>query len=120
VVLTSNANRELSEALRRRCLYLHLDYPTPERERDILLERVPDLPVNLAEQVARAAATLRELELRKAPSLAESIDWARTLLALGVGELDGAAVSATLGVVLKHVADHARAIKELDLPTGTE
>jgi MoxR-like ATPase len=120
VVLTSNANRELSEALKRRCLYLHLDYPTPERERDILLERVPDLPVNLAEQVARAAATLRELELRKAPSLAESIDWARTLLALGVGELDGAAVSATLGVVLKHVADHARAIKELDLPTGTE
>jgi MoxR-like ATPase len=120
VVLTSNANRELSEALRRRCLYLHLDYPPPERERDILLERVPDLPAKLAEQVARAAATLRELELRKAPSLAESIDWARTLLALGVDELDGAAVSATLGVVLKHVADHARAVKELDLPTGTD
>jgi MoxR-like ATPase len=116
VVLTSNANRELSEALRRRCLYLHLDYPAPERERDILLERVPNLPATLAEQIARTAATLRDLELRKAPSLAESIDWARTLLALGIDDLDGAAVSATLGVVLKHVADQARAARELELP----
>ena len=116
VVLTSNANRELSEALKRRCLYLYIDYPTPERERDILLERVPALERDLAEQVARAAATLRALDLRKAPSLAESIDWARTLLALGVDTLDGAAVAGTLGVVLKHTADHARAIKELDLP----
>jgi len=116
VVLTSNANRELSEALKRRCLYLYIDYPTPERERDILLERVPTLERDLAEQVARAAATLRALDLRKAPSLAESIDWARTLLALGVDTLDGAAVAGTLGVVLKHTADHARAIKELDLP----
>ncbi|HEY2300084.1 MAG TPA: MoxR family ATPase [Jatrophihabitans sp.] len=117
VVLTSNANRELSEALKRRCLYLYIDYPTPERERDILLERVPNLERDLAEQLARAAATLRALDLRKAPSLAESIDWARTLLALGVDTLDGAAVAETLGVVLKHSADHARAIKELDLPT---
>jgi MoxR-like ATPase len=116
VVLTSNANRELSEALKRRCLYLYLDYPSPERERDILLERVPGLAGELAEQVARAAATLRALELRKSPSLAESIDWARTLLALGIDELDGTAVAATLGVVLKHAADHARAVKELDLP----
>ena len=116
VVLTSNANRELSEALKRRCLYLYIDYPTPERERDILLERVPTLERDLAEQVARAAATLRALDLRKAPSLAESIDWARTLLALGVDTLDGAAVAGTLGVVLKHAADHVRAIKELDLP----
>jgi MoxR-like ATPase len=120
VVLTSNANRELSEALKRRCLYLHLDYPTPERERDILLERVPGLRRDLAEQVARAAATLRALELRKSPSLAESIDWARTLLALGIDDLDGAAVAATLGVVLKHVADHTRAVKELDLPAPAD
>ena len=116
VVLTSNANRELSEALKRRCLYLYIDYPTPDRERDILLERVPDLERGLAEQVARAAATLRALDLRKSPSLAESIDWARTLLALEVDTLDSAAVATTLGVVLKHTADHARAIKELDLP----
>lgn len=118
VVLTSNANRELSEALKRRCLYLYLDYPSPERERDILLERVPGLAADLAEQVARVAATLRALELRKAPSLAESIDWARTLLALGMERLDGEAVASTLGVVLKHAADHARARKELDLPAA--
>jgi MoxR-like ATPase len=116
VVLTSNANRELSEALKRRCLYLYIDYPSQERERDILLERVPGLERSLAEQVSRAAATLRELELRKSPSLAESIDWARTLLALGIDELDTTALASTLGVVLKHAADHARAIKELDLP----
>jgi MoxR-like ATPase len=116
VVLTSNATRELSEALKRRCLYLHLDYPSPERERDILLERVPGLEADLAEQVARTAATLRDLELRKAPSIAESIDWARTLLALGVDRLDETAVAATLGVVLKHVADHSQAAKELGLP----
>jgi len=116
VVLTSNANRELSEALKRRCLYLFIDYPTQDRERDILLERVPGLERGLAEQVAQAAATLRSLELRKAPSLAESIDWARTLLVLGVDHLDAAAVATTLGVVLKHAADHTKAIKELDLP----
>jgi MoxR-like ATPase len=120
VLLTSNANRELSEALKRRCLYLYVDYPSPDRERDILLERVPGLERDLAEQVARAAATLRALELRKSPSLAESIDWARTLLALGVDTLDDAAMATTLGAVLKHVADHTRAIKELDLPAVTE
>jgi MoxR-like ATPase len=120
VVLTSNANRELSEALKRRCLYLHIDYPSQDRERDILLERVPGLERDLAEQVARAAAMLRALDLRKPPSLAESIDWARTLLALGIDRLDEAAVAATLGVVLKHVADHRRAVKELDLPAVPE
>jgi MoxR-like ATPase len=120
VVLTSNANRELSEALKRRCLYLHLDYPSAERERDILLERVPGLEPALAEQVARTATTLRQLELRKSPSIAESIDWARTLLALGIDQLDDAALAGTLGVVLKHPADHTRAIKELDLPAVRE
>ncbi len=117
VVLTSNANRELSEALKRRCLYLYLDYPPPERERDIVLERVPGIERELAEQIARAAATLRTLELRKLPSLAESIDWARTLLALGLDQLDETATAMTLGVVLKHASDHERAIKELGLPS---
>jgi MoxR-like ATPase len=116
VVLTSNANRELSEALKRRCLYLYLDYPSPQREREILLERVPDLPETLAEQVARAAAALRSLELKKAPSLAETIDWARTLVVLGADRLDEQVLSETLGVVLKHASDHARAAAELDLP----
>ncbi|MFD1935810.1 MULTISPECIES: AAA family ATPase [Nonomuraea] len=115
VVLTSNATRELSEALKRRCLYLHIEYPTPERERDIVLAQVPTLPVDLAEQLARTVATLRELELKKAPSVAETVDWARTLLALGREELDGETVSGTLGVVLKHASDQARARKELGL-----
>jgi len=116
VVVTSNATRELSEALKRRCLYLHLDYPRPERERDIVLAQVPGIEAELAEQLVRTAATLRTLELKKAPSVAESIDWARTLLSLGVGTLDEEAIARTLGVVLKHHSDHARAAKELGLP----
>jgi MoxR-like ATPase len=116
VVLTSNATRELSEALKRRCLYLHLDYPGPERERDILLAQVPGLPVSIAEQLARTVATLRGLELKKSPSIAETIDWAHTLLALGRAELDEALIGETLGVVLKHNSDHLRAAKELKLP----
>ena len=116
VVVTSNATRELSEALKRRCLYLHLDYPTPEREREIVLAQVPELAPALAEQLVRTAATLRTLELKKSPSVAESIDWARTLLALGIGDLDEAAIAQTLGVVLKHNTDHARASAELGLP----
>jgi MoxR-like ATPase len=118
VVITSNATRELSEALKRRCLYLHLDYPSPEREREIVLSRVPEIETELAEQLVRTAATLRALELKKAPSVAESIDWARTLLALGIGTLDEAAIARTLGAVLKHRSDHERAAKELGLPDG--
>ncbi|MFJ2031598.1 AAA family ATPase [Streptosporangium sp. NPDC087985] len=115
VVLTSNATRELSEALKRRCLYLHLEYPTPERERDIVLAQVPAIEAGLAEQLARTVATLRTLELKKAPSIAETVDWANTLLALGRTDLDAATVGATLGVVLKHASDQTRARKELAL-----
>jgi MoxR-like ATPase len=115
VVLTSNATRELSEALKRRCLFLHMDYPDAEREKAIVLRRVPEVPEALAEQLVRTIRTLRALELKKSPSIAESIDWARTLLALGVDTLDEAAVGQTLGVVLKHSSDHARAVKELGL-----
>ncbi|GIH26154.1 hypothetical protein Aph01nite_44640 [Acrocarpospora phusangensis] len=115
VVLTSNATRELSEALKRRCLYLHLGYPTPERERDIVLAQVPGLAGNLAEQLARTVATLRSLELKKSPSIAETIDWGHTLLALGRAELTGDTITETLGVVLKHHSDQARAVKELGL-----
>ncbi|MFG3442630.1 AAA family ATPase [Nonomuraea sp. NPDC047897] len=118
VVLTSNATRELSEALKRRCLYLHIEYPTPERERDIVLSQVPTIRAALAEQLARTVATLRALELKKAPSVAETVDWANTLLALGRDELDEATVAGTLGVVLKHASDQTRAVKELGLPTA--
>jgi MoxR-like ATPase len=113
VVLTSNATRELSEALKRRCLYLHLDYPAPERERDIVLAQVPGIEETLVTKLVRLVATLRALEIKKPPSIAETIDWARTLVALGLDDLDEQAVSATLGVVLKHVSDQERARKEL-------
>ncbi|HVK21779.1 MAG TPA: MoxR family ATPase [Actinokineospora sp.] len=115
VVLTSNASRELSEALRRRCLYLHVGYPTVERERDIVLRRVPGLADALAERLVGVVAGLRTLELKKAPSIAETIDWARTLVALGVATVDEQTISDTLGVLLKHVSDHERAAKELGL-----
>ena len=117
VFLTSNNTRELSEALKRRCLYLHLDYPTQEREREIVRAQVPGLEAALSEQLVRTIATLRTLELKKAPSVAETIDWARTLLALGIDDLDEAAIARTLGVVLKHHSDHVRAARELDLKT---
>ncbi|WP_375476101.1 AAA family ATPase [uncultured Jatrophihabitans sp.] len=116
VVITSNATRELSEALKRRCLYLYLDYPGPERERDIVLAQVPSIATDLVEQVVRTVATLRALELKKSPSVAETIDWARTLVALGIDDLDEAAIGRTLGVVLKHNSDLARAAKDLGLP----
>jgi MoxR-like ATPase len=115
VVLTSNATRELSEALKRRCLFLHVDYPDAEREKAIVLARVPEVPPALAEQLVRTVRTLRALELKKSPSIAESIDWARTLLALGLDTLDEETVGQTLGVVLKHASDHTRAAKELGL-----
>ena len=115
VFLTSNATRELSEALKRRCLYLHLDYPDAEREKAIVLSRVPEVAEKLAEQLVRTVRALRSLELKKSPSISESIDWARTLVALGLDTLDEAAMKDTLGVVLKHASDHERAITQLKL-----
>ena len=115
VVLTSNATRDLSEALRRRCLYLHLDYPDPERERDILLARAPEVPEALAEQVARAVAAVRRLELAKPPSIAESLDWARTLVAMGAATLDEAIVPSSLTALVKTNADREKVLKGLKL-----
>jgi MoxR-like ATPase len=115
VVLTSNATRELSEALKRRCLYLHLDFPDAELERRIVLSRVPELPESLAEALVRTVGVLRGLELRKYPSVAETVDWARTLLALGLDTLGDDAVRATLGVALKHQSDIVLAAAELRL-----
>jgi MoxR-like ATPase len=113
VFLTSNGTRDLSEALKRRCLYLHLDYPTVEREREIVLARVPALPAHLAGEVARIVRSLRLLDLRKPPSVSETLDWARTLVILGVSELDAAVTESTLHVLLKHRADIAAAAREL-------
>jgi MoxR-like ATPase len=115
VVLTSNATRELSEALKRRCLYLHLDYPSAEREKAIVTAQVPDLEDRVAAQVVATVGRLRDLDLKKAPSIAESVDWARTLVALQIKDLDASAVDETLGVVLKHASDQARAVRELRL-----
>jgi MoxR-like ATPase len=115
VFLTSNATRELSEALKRRCLYLHLDYPSAEREKAIVLSRVPEIAEQLAGSLVSTVRALRAMELKKSPSISESIDWARTLLALGLDTLDEEAVRTTLGVVLKHASDHDRATTQLKL-----
>jgi MoxR-like ATPase len=113
VFLTSNNTRELSEALKRRCLYLHIDYPDLERERDIVRARVPGISEELADQVARIVRSLRTLELRKAPSVSETLDWARTLVLLGVETIDAAGAKDTLHILLKYQADIDRASKEL-------
>jgi MoxR-like ATPase len=109
VVLTSNRARELSEALKRRCLYLWLDFPGIEKEREIVALKVPDLDPRLQQQVARFVNALRKLDLRKAPSIAETLDWARALRALGIKELDLAALRQTLNLVLKHEEDLLKA-----------
>jgi MoxR-like ATPase len=113
VFLTSNNTRELSEALKRRCLYLHLDYPSLEREREIILTRVPGIGAELADQIARIVRSLRTLELKKYPSVSETLDWARTLVVLGVETIDAERAKATLHVLLKYRSDLERASKEL-------
>lgn len=115
VVLTSNATRELSEALKRRCLFLHIDFPDADLERRILLSRVPELPEHLASELVRIIGVLRGMQLKKLPSVAETIDWGRTVLALGMDTIDDATIAATLGVVLKHQSDQQRAAGELRL-----
>jgi len=118
VVLTSNNTRELSEALKRRCLFLHITYPTAERERDILLARVPGLPERLATRIAEVVRSLRELPVRKAPSVSESIDWARTLLALGIEDVDAGVTADTINVLLKYQTDIDKALVTLGAPPG--
>jgi MoxR-like ATPase len=113
VFLTSNNTRELSEALKRRCLFLHIDYPDTERERAILNARVPDLSQHLAGQVAKVARSIRSLDLKKSPSVSETIDWARTLIALSVEDVDESVLGDTLHVLLKYQTDIEKAAKEL-------
>jgi len=110
VVLTSNRTREVHDALKRRCLYHWLEHPALAREVAILRRRLPDLSPRLAEQVASAVRKLRTVELLKPPGVAESIDWAEALTALGRSELDAAAAAATLGAVLKYREDSQRVV----------
>lgn len=114
VFLTSNNTRELSEALKRRCLFLHLDYPDMEREKEIVLTRVPDITENLADQIARIVRSIRQLELKKAPSVSETIDWARTLIILGIEQITEEDALATSNILLKYRSDIDKVAKEFN------
>lgn len=113
VFLTSNNTRELSEALKRRCLFLHIDYPDLEREKQIVLTKVAGISENLAEQIARVVRSIRQLELKKAPSVSETLDWARTLVLLGIENIDVEQAKETLHILLKYQSDIEKAAKEL-------
>jgi MoxR-like ATPase len=113
VFLTSNNTRELSEALKRRCLFLHIDYPDLAREKEIVLTRVPGITEALADQVVRIVRSIRNLDLKKAPSVSETIDWARTLLLLGIHNVDAATATDTLNILLKYQTDIEKAAKDL-------
>jgi MoxR-like ATPase len=105
VVLTSNNSRELTEALKRRCLYLWLDYPEVERELEIVRLHAPELDEALARRVVEVVHMVRELDLKKPPSIAESIDWARALLLLGADDIDAETFAATMSIIVKHRTD---------------
>ncbi len=112
VFLTSNNTRELSEALKRRCLFLHLDYPSMEREKEIVLTKVPDISENLADQVSRIVRSIRQLELKKHPSVSETLDWARTLVLLGIDTVEEKHAVETVHILLKYRSDIEKAIKD--------
>ncbi len=112
VFLTSNNTRELSEALKRRCLFLHLDYPTMEREKEIVLTKVPDINEHLADQVARIVRSIRNMELKKHPSVSETIDWARTLVILGKDSVSEEDAKQTVNILLKYQSDIEKASKD--------
>jgi MoxR-like ATPase len=115
VFLTSNNTRELSEALKRRCLYLHVDYPELEREKEIVLTKVEGVTDHLADQIARIVRSIRTIELKKAPSVSETLDWARTLVLLGIDTIDAEQAKETLHILLKYKTDIAKATKELSV-----
>jgi MoxR-like ATPase len=113
VVLTSNNTRELSEALKRRALYLYIDYPSLESELNIVRMRVPDLAPAIARQCVEIVQRLRQLELKKSPSVAETVDWAKALVAINARHLDDKTLNDTLTVILKHESDIQRARRAL-------
>jgi MoxR-like ATPase len=112
VFLTSNNTRELSEALKRRCLFLHIDYPEMDREKEIILSKVTGATESLADEIARIVRSIRQLELKKAPSVSETLDWARTLMLLGVEQVDAETATKTSNILLKYQSDIAKVAKE--------
>ena len=112
VFLTSNSTRELSEALKRRCLYLYIDYPDLDRERQIIESKVEGINENLADQVARIVRSVRQLDLKKHPSVSETLDWARTLVLLGIDKVDAQTATDTVNILLKYRTDIDKAVKE--------
>ena len=121
VFLTSNGTRELSEALKRRCLYLYIDYPDLEREREIINAKIPGMDENLADQIARIVRSIRQLDLKKHPSVSETLDWAKTLLLLGIEKIDADVATETANVLLKYRSDIEKATKEFaDIPDSIE
>lgn len=119
VVLTSNNTRELSEALKRRCLYLFIDYPSVQEELAVVRLKVPDLNPKLAQQAVEFVHRLRNAEMRKSPSISETLDWANALVALNAKSLDKATLEDTLSVLIKHEADLQKARRQLIAPTQT-
>jgi MoxR-like ATPase len=115
IFLTSNGFRDLSEALKRRCLFLHLSYPAPEREREIIAARVPALPGALAAEAVNVVNGLRRMDLKKAPSVSETLDWARSLVLRGAAGIDRREIQRGLPVLLKHQADITAARDHPDL-----
>lgn len=109
VLLTSNNTRELSEALKRRCLYIFVDYPTIKEELDIVRVKVPDLSPELAKQAVELVHQLRDLDLKKSPSISETLDWARALVAMNSDHLDEETINNSMSVLLKHGSDIAKA-----------
>ena len=121
VFLTSNGTRELSEALKRRCLYLYIDYPDLHREREIINAKIPGMDENLADQIARIVRSIRQLDLKKHPSVSETLDWAKTLLLLGIEKIDADVATDTVNVLLKYRSDIEKAVKEFaDNPNAIE
>ena len=108
VILTSNRTRELNDALKRRCLYLWIDYPTPEKEREIVLRRIPTISAQLAQTITQTMQTLRQIDFHKRPGIAEAIDWGQALHRLGIGEVTPEVLLDTAGVVLKNRDDIER------------
>jgi MoxR-like ATPase len=120
VVLTSNAARELSDALKRRCLHLYIDFPTPQRELAIVRSRIPGVGEELSRKVVAAVQAIRKLDLKKSPSISETLDWVRALTLLNASTLDPQIVADTLSTVLKYEADIAKAKEHLSYIVGSD
>jgi MoxR-like ATPase len=115
VILTSNNTRELSEALKRRCLYLFIGYPNSEQELNVVRLKVPELNAKLAQQAVALVQKLRDLDLRKSPSISETLDWAKSLVALNAKSLDAKTLEDTMSVLLKHESDLQKVRRRLQI-----